>query len=227
MRPRILPVLVAFALPLCQAVQADVPELILNGTDAAANGIIDADSDEAGAVIADGDRCSAPPFGPPVFFKAGHGGAMMPPPGMPGPLPGMPGPPPPPCPSLFGALMHAFVASGETLSDDQVEKIAQLKRAMAQKMAPVKARIHSLENDIGGALTDPEVNAGEIKALSAKLSSEKRQMEDLMTEHAVSVAQVMTAEQRRHVKLTMDRQELGPLGREHPNSRTAAPPPGH
>ncbi|HEY9713648.1 MAG TPA: periplasmic heavy metal sensor [Chroococcales cyanobacterium] len=128
--------------------------------------------------------------------------------------PGPPGmmPPPFPVPGSLDGFVHAFVMSGQSLSDEQVEKIAQSKRNFNERSEPHRAACHALECDIQNALTAPEVNAAEISRLSAKLQDERRQIDDLLSAQTIATAQALTADQRKQMRAAMHRAELGPLG---------------
>jgi Spy/CpxP family protein refolding chaperone len=132
------------------------------------------------------------------------GGPGMPPGMPPGPPPGMP--PGPPGGGMMLPLMDV------DLSDDQVEKLVQLKDSLMDKVGPKMAKIHALERDLRNALCQPQINASDVAHISSQISAEKQTLDGLFTENAISTAQILTAEQRQKIKAVMNRRELGPPG---------------
>lgn len=147
---------------------------------------------------ANGPACKLPPGHPP----GGHHGL---PPGLPpfGPMGGPAGaPPPPPPPMLSLPLM------GVDLSDDQVEKLAQLQSSFMDQSAPAVFKLHSLESQFRTALGASNLNVDELNGLRTKIAAQKVLVDTAAGDFAIAQAQVLTAEQRHQIKLDMERMEV-------------------
>jgi Spy/CpxP family protein refolding chaperone len=141
-------------------------------------------------------------FEPVLAMGPGAGPPVGPPPGMP---PGMP-PGPPPGGGMMLPLMEA------DLTDEQVEKLVQLKSSFMDKVGPRMAKIHALEHDQRDALCQAQINASDVARISSQISAEKQTLDGLFTEHAISTAQILTQQQRQKLKALLNRRELGPPG---------------
>jgi Spy/CpxP family protein refolding chaperone len=141
-----------------------------------------------------GPGCPGGPGGPggPGFFGGPVG-------------PGGPGMPPPPG---FGPVMLPL--GGVDLTDDQVEKLAAVRSSTHEKVEPIMSRLHSLEHDFVFALAQPTINTDELSKLRVQISTQKQALDALFTDSAINTAQILTAEQRKQIKLEMNRASLGP-----------------
>ena len=127
--------------------------------------------------------------------------------GAPGMQPGMPAGMPPEPPPGLGMMLPLMAVD---LSDDQVERLVQLKSSLMDKVSPRMAKIHALERDLRNALCQPQIDASDVAHISSQISAEKQTLDGLFTENAISMAQVLTPEQRQKIKVAANRREFGP-----------------
>lgn len=106
----------------------------------------------------------------------------------------------------------ATITSTLELSDEQVEQIANTKRAFLDKCGPIDLKLHSLEHELTSALLEPDVNVEQITQLRKQLSTEKQALDDATTDQLIRVAKLLTPDQRRKVKLAIAKREILPLG---------------
>jgi Spy/CpxP family protein refolding chaperone len=108
------------------------------------------------------------------------------------------------------------------LTDEQVEKLLQLKNSFTEKVTPRMEKIHALEREQRNALCQAQINASDVARISSQISAEKQTLDGLFTEQAISTAQILTPGQRQKLKSLMNRRELGPPGF-HPPAREHMP----
>jgi Spy/CpxP family protein refolding chaperone len=155
------------------------------------------------------------PFGPGGPDSCGGPGGGFGPGGPGGPFmhggPGMPPPPP-----GMGPMMLPL--GSVDLTDDQVEKLAAVRHATHEKVEPVMTKLHALERDFMSALTQPVLNADELSRLRVQISTQKQALDAHFTDSVIASAQILTAEQRKQIRLEMNRAELGPQFRRKESS---------
>jgi hypothetical protein len=108
-------------------------------------------------------------------------------------------------------FMAAVMGSDLQLSDEQLENVAQSKIALMDKIGSVTLQINSLERDLSRALVKDDIDATDIAELSKQLSAQRQVLDDAFVEHLTHMAKLLTVEQRRRMRLTMDRGELMPM----------------
>jgi Spy/CpxP family protein refolding chaperone len=148
------------------------------------------------------------PSGPTTFFATrgcGGGGTSA------GSLPVLS---PPPFDLMIGGPMMGWaplpIPPGViNLSDDQIDQLSRLKDNTSEKTAPIMTTLRSLEHNRRIALSEPELNTGEIAKLSANISTQKQILDTVMADTMLKVAQTLTPEQRKKIKLDMQRHEIG------------------
>lgn len=135
-------------------------------------------------------------------------GCPIPPGGCP-PFPMMPpgGPP-------FGAkfMMAIPPFANVELSDDQITKLAKLKRTFESDNATAFANLRSLEDDMRDKLSADNINESEVRKLAEEIAVQKADTSKRFSAHILESAKVLTPEQRRKIRLAHDRMELGPMG---------------
>jgi len=114
------------------------------------------------------------------------------------------------CPFTM-ALMHA----GVDLSDEQVEKLHSLHNQFLDKADPIKAQMKSLRRQFFDIIGADNVDRKKAQDVTAELNQQKAKFATLMSDHMVDVSQVLTAEQRKKIRLSCERMHLGPLGHKH------------
>lgn len=145
---------------------------------------------------------------PSMKHGLGHGGIHMMPPltaGFPGAhLMVMPPPPPPPLGMEIAALIHC---EDIDLTDDQISRLADIKRATNKKVEPAMSKLRSLERDYRDAL----ISGKEGESLKEELLASKKTLDSAMLDSAQDMVSVLTAEQKKKLKLALDKRELFPF----------------
>jgi len=116
---------------------------------------------------------------------------------------------PPPPPLGMGPMMLPLHELD--LSDEQVEKLAAIKASAADKAGPVMIKLHSLERDYRNALVQPEINSEQVNKIQGQIASQKQALDGIFGDSILASAQVLSVEQRKQLKLKMNRMELGPV----------------
>jgi len=143
------------------------------------------------------------PGGPATFFATrgcGGGGPSA------GPLVM---PPHPPMEMMIGGAPLMIPPGIINLTDDQIDQLARLKDSTAEKSGPILTTLHSLEHSRHTALTEAELNVNEVSKLNANISAQKQMLDNIMSESMLKAAQILTADQRKKIKLDMQRHEIG------------------
>jgi Spy/CpxP family protein refolding chaperone len=108
-----------------------------------------------------------------------------------------------------GGFGHEGMLQDLDLTDDQVERIAELKaegmgegmQLMAQGSQFFKQLMHELANE--------NIDRDKVKEAHKKLQEHKTKMGDAMLERALTFAEMLTAEQRKKLKRSAMRRFLG------------------
>lgn len=166
----------------------------------------------------------SPAFPPPpssghdVLFSAAIGAELPPPFTI--PLP----PLPPGAPPGFGMPPLAFRAFSprsempnmmfvalvnNPLLDDQIEKIAALRNAMEAENGASIAKLRSLHFELSNALSKSQIDSNQVETLKAQIVSQHLALHEHRLDYMLSVAKVMTPEQRKEIKTKMDKVQLG------------------
>ena len=117
---------------------------------------------------------------------------------------------------LMGPGMHfagkcgpGAMLSGLDLSDEQVERIAELKGRSFSKFAHAKIDMVELHKQLFKELSNATIDKGNVNALAQKIKEQKSQLTDLMIEKMVAFAEVLTPEQRKKARINKIRNFLG------------------
>ena len=103
---------------------------------------------------------------------------------------------------------------GLDLSDEQVERIAELKQKSFSKAAHSKIDLIELYKQLFKELGNATIDRNNVNALTQKIKEQKSQLIDLMIGNMVSLAEVLTAEQRKKARTNKIRHFLGLVGPE-------------
>jgi Spy/CpxP family protein refolding chaperone len=114
--------------------------------------------------------------------------------------------------------------AGVELSDEQVEKLAEIKGDGYMDFAGGSASMMTLVRDMVRAFAKPELDKERIRAMHKDLQAKRNQMGDQFIERMIAAAEVLTPDQRQQVRMHMLRQMLG-LGHEHEEHGPPSPPP--
>ncbi len=116
------------------------------------------------------------------------------------------------------------------LSDDQVGRLAKLKRAFDAGDAGEFAALRTLENQMRDKLSAENINESDVRKSAEEIAQQKADISKRFSAHILEAAKVLTAEQRKKIKLMQDRMELGPIGGfdkpPHPPMPPHPPEPG-
>lgn len=125
------------------------------------------------------------------------------PPGPPGghPMEMMPSPPPPP----------PFMFAGIDLTDVQIQQMANLKRSFKSENAAETGSLRALHDDLKNLLANDSIDESAVRRVSAKIAQKSADQSLRMTSQMMDMAKVLTPDQRRKIKLSMDRMELAPF----------------
>jgi Spy/CpxP family protein refolding chaperone len=102
----------------------------------------------------------------------------------------------------------ALPLSGVDLSDEQIEKLAQLNTAFMEQTGPVIFKLHALEAQFRLALSSSNLNMDDVNSLRSKIASQRVQVDSAAGDYAIAQAQSLTPEQRHQIKLDLERFEL-------------------
>jgi Spy/CpxP family protein refolding chaperone len=120
---------------------------------------------------------------------------------------------------------------GIDLSDEQIEKIADLKHESFSKMAHGRVDKMTLMHAVFKELGSQKINHEKIAELKGKVKENKAMMIDLMIDNMLAFAEILTPEQRKKIRVKKIRQFLGSDDEEggppcdHPHHHP--PPPPH
>lgn len=137
------------------------------------------------------------------------------PPGCPMPFGGSaPFPPMPPGGPHFGAkfTMPLPPLAHLDLTDDQVTRLAKLKRSFENGNSSAFSTLRSLEDEMRDKLSADNINESDVKKLAEEIAQQKADISKRFSNHILESAKVLTPEQRKKLRLSQDRLELGPLG---------------
>lgn len=140
-----------------------------------------------------------------------------------GELPGMPGcqlplggrPPqyvPPGGPPMHGFMMPMLPISALDLTDDQISRLAKLHRDFRASSGVAFVTLHSLESEMQEQLSTDNTSDSDVKKLAEEIAHQKADLSRKMSAHLLESSKILTAEQRRKMRLGKNRMEIGPLG---------------
>lgn len=150
-------------------------------------------------------------------------GCPLPPGGRP-PQPAPPGGPP-----MHGFSMPMPPMPALDLTDDQVSKLAKSHREFKATSCAAFVALHFLESEMQDKLSADSLNESDVKRLAEEIALQKAELSRKMSAHLLEFSKVLTAEQRRKMRLGKERMEIGPLGGAGPMLGGAMPllrPPG-
>lgn len=107
---------------------------------------------------------------------------------------GPPEAPEPPGPMMQGEK-KAF--AGLELTDEQKNKIAELRLATQKEIAPLKAKIVQLRTDLKLQLTAETPNLGKIESINKEIGAVQAQIQYAQNKQHVEVRKLLTPEQRK------------------------------
>lgn len=101
---------------------------------------------------------------------------------------------------------------GLDLSDEQVERIVEIKQKSFSKVAHGKIDLVELYKQLFKEMGSASIDRNNISSLTAKIKEQKSQLIDLMVGNMVALAEVLTPEQRKKARTNKIRHFLGLAG---------------
>lgn len=157
----------------------------------------------------------------PAQAQDGSPSMDMPPP-MAMPAPGGPGEEgPPPGPMNFamalpaGASMEAmpdagmmdmgarFLKGDVAVTDDQYEKLYQLRGDFMDKFAPKMLEVMTLKRHLKDVLTSADIDSSKANDLKKQMASAVQDLANMKIDNEIATMKVYTPEQRKHLRLAM------------------------
>ena len=94
----------------------------------------------------------------------------------------------------------AFLQGDHALSDEQYEKLFQLKNDFLDKAGPKLAQLKVTERDMLDLMTQPQMDKAKVKDLQSKINNEKAELANMRIDHRMSTLEVLTAAQRKELR---------------------------
>ena len=113
---------------------------------------------------------------------------------------------------MHGALgSHgcALPLSGIDLTDDQLEKLAELKGQAFSKFGHGKVDIIDLYKRLFKELAKPNIDEKLVWNITDEIRGKKSELTDVLVEHLIAFAKILTPEQRAKIKLNKIRKLFG------------------
>ncbi len=95
------------------------------------------------------------------------------------------------------------------LSEEQLLSIAALKGKALGKIAHAKLDMMELKKAAFKELLQPQVDRAKIKELADQIKAQKAQCVDLMSENLIAFSEVLSADQKAKLKLSLVKKFLG------------------
>ncbi|HEY9776480.1 MAG TPA: periplasmic heavy metal sensor [Planktothrix sp.] len=103
-----------------------------------------------------------------------------------------------------GALLNAL-----DLSDEQLEKLAELKMEGCGQFAKFKSEMIGLVQEIGKELTKDQVDKNKVKEIAQRIKARKSDLGDSMLDRILSFTEVLSVEQRKRLRILLIKKFLG------------------
>lgn len=104
------------------------------------------------------------------------------------------------------------------LSDEQLEKVAELKEESFGKFAHARIDGMQLHQKLFKELGKENIDKEKVKALAKEIKEQKSAVTDLMVDNMLAFAEILTPDQRKKIKMKGLRHLLGGEGRGHCHS---------
>ena len=151
-----------------------------------------------------------PPFGPPPVWGPHHPGAWRPHFGEMG-FTGMHD-------RQFGGHCGESLLDGIDLTDEQIEKIMEVRQESFAKIAHARIEMGDLRRRLMKELGADKIDRSKISALTKQIKEQKSALTDLMVDKLTAHAEILTPEQRKSMRMRMMKRRLG-LEEEQPEDR--------
>jgi Spy/CpxP family protein refolding chaperone len=116
----------------------------------------------------------------------------------------------------FGGGCGPFaMLSDLDLTDEQLERLAELKLEGMSQWAQLKVSLGGLMKQLVRELCGEQINKTKIKELAKQIQEKKAQAGDEFLDRIIIFAEVLTPEQRKKVRMKAIKRFLGIWGEEH------------
>lgn len=109
----------------------------------------------------------------------------------------------------FGGHGCGSPLSGVDLTDDQLEKLAELKSQAFSKFGHGKVDIVDLYKRLFKELAKPTIDEKQVWNVTDEIRGKKSELTDVLVEHLIAFAKILTPEQRSKIKLNKIRRIMG------------------
>ncbi len=109
---------------------------------------------------------------------------------------------------------------GIELNDEQVEQIADLKHKSMSQMGHGKVDMMDLMQSLFKELGNSSIDQAKVMELKEKIKAQKSSMTDLMVDNMLAFSEILSAEQRKKIRINKIRQFLGSGDHEHGHDRS-------
>lgn len=113
--------------------------------------------------------------------------------------------------AMVGGPMHML--KGLALTDDQYEKMYDLRNDFMDKFGPKMVEVASLERHMRDTLTSSSIDTKKAGEIKAKLAQAKSDIAEMKSDLQIQMAQVLTSDQRKTLRLAMEKHCMGGCGR--------------
>jgi Spy/CpxP family protein refolding chaperone len=117
-------------------------------------------------------------------------------------------------PGPFGKMFGGKCGPGHLLSelnltDEQLLRIAELKGKTFSKIARSKLDLMELKKEAFKELLQPQADKNKIKEIANQLKAKKSECIDLLSENMLAFSDLLTAEQKSKLRLSLVKKFLG------------------
>lgn len=117
-------------------------------------------------------------------------------------------------PRTKGPWKIARFLKGIDLSDEQVERLSELKHSSFARIGHARIDIMNLRHELMKELSASEINESRVLQIKGEIKECKSQLTDLMVDSMLALAKLLTPEQRKDVKIRTLRELLGSFDEE-------------
>ena len=103
-------------------------------------------------------------------------------------------------PGIAAAPTDGKISKGLDLTDDQKEKIYNLKNKLADAVGPKRAELQSQERKLRDLLTQPTIDRSQIQGVQSKINSLRDDISNLKIAFKMDFSEQLTADQREKLR---------------------------
>lgn len=136
-----------------------------------------------------------------------------------GPAGGPPGPAsgkcPLPPPGKGGCGPFGFLQGDFALTDEQYEKLYNLRNQFLDQAGPKFLALKEAERDLRDQMTKPQLDRNKLKEIQSKINKDKADLANLKLDKKMNALEVLTEEQRKEIRRQAVRGGFGMRARGH------------